>query len=246
MKRLKIVKPKLKKSRSRKAYLLKRIIITNGISLLIVTATYFWMVFFLSNVGSFWDLFRPKEINVNRDVIPPTPPFLNPVPELVNQNRIDITGKAEPGVKVILYVDEAKSEETVADSEGTFTFASIQVGLFPETIYAIAVDEEENKSNKSATYTVAFDDEPAELEITNPEKAETTHKATGHSYTVTGQTEPESTVLINDRLARVTPTGQFSASIRLEEGNNEIKINVTDKAGNKTEETVYIKFEKID
>lgn len=244
------VKPKstteTAKNRSNNSYLIKRIIITNMLSLLVVAGTYFWMIYFLSNVGSFWDIFRGKEIYVAQDIIPPTAPYLSTIPEATKETSIDISGRtSEPGIKVLLYVDDAKSAETISDSDGNFTFTSVPVGLLPERVYAKAEDDSGNASASSTVYTVVNDIEPPELEITTPKDGEI-HKDTGHSYRVTGITEPNVTVTINDQFAIINPQGEFSASIRLNEGWNELKITAKDVAQNETEQTITIKFEKID
>ncbi len=226
-------------------YLLRRIIITNIISLMIIVATYFWMIYFLSNVNSFWALFRGKDVQIQQDSVAPLPPFLETISEAVSTENTDINGRAEPGVKVILYVDGTPTAEAIADSQGNYSFLSIPVGPFPINIYTITEDESGNQSGKSNSYSVVQDEEPPKVEITKPEPEEK-FRSTGHSYRVEGNTEPGATVLVNNQLAVLTPSGDFSASLRLEEGSNEIKVLVTDKADNKTEKSVFMLFEKVD
>jgi len=202
------------------------------------------MIFFLSNVNSFWSLFRKKDIYEVKDTVPPTAPYLEPLSEATQSSVIDVKGQAEPGVKLILYLDDSKNSETVTDNDGSFAFTNIPVGVFDTKIYVNATDDAGNVSKPSITYDIKQDNEAPELEITTPKDGET-YKSTGHSYDVTGKTEPRSTVLVNDQLAIMTPTGEFSASLRLEEGANTIKVVAKDKAENETEKSVYIKFEKI-
>lgn len=217
---------------------------TNLFSIIIVVATYFWMIYFLSNVNSFWDVFRGKEVQVRTDNVAPLAPFLDTIPEATNKDIIDINGRSEPGVKVLLFIDGTQTQDTIADADGNFSFFSIPVGLFPVQIYATAEDESANQSSKSTVYSISKDTEEPEIEIITP-KPDEVFKSTGHSYQVTGKTEAGATVLINDLLAVINPEGDFSASLRLEEGTNEIRIKATDKAGNETETSVYMKFEKI-
>lgn len=242
-----MVNPTLpKKKSSRKAYLVKRIIVTNLLSLAVVILTYLWMVFFLSNVGSFWDLFRGKEVSVNQDVVPPIAPFLSEVPEATQSSSIDITGRSEPGVKVELYVDSGKVDESISDSNGSFVFSNIPVGVFRQELYVKAVDESGNVSNQSNTYSIQQDTTAPEVEITSPEQKESLYRSTEHTYKIAGKTESGASVMVNDQLAVVSPEGDFFANLRLEEGGNNIKIVVKDKALNETESEVYINFSKID
>ncbi|OGC51292.1 hypothetical protein A2982_04255 [candidate division WWE3 bacterium RIFCSPLOWO2_01_FULL_39_13] len=230
--------------KQRTRYLIRRIILTNLLSIFVGIATYFWMIFFLSNVNSFWDLFRKKEVYTKEDTIAPTAPFLTPIAEATQNPSIDLTGVSEPGVNITLYIDYIESDSTVADSTGAFSFTNIQVGLFDESIYVTAKDENGNISKKSTVYVIKKDIEPPEIEVESPKDGEV-YKSTGHSYQVTGKTEPESSVFVNNQLAVINPDGNFSASIRLEEGNNEVDIRAVDKAENTTELKITVIFEKI-
>lgn len=225
--------------------LIKRIIVTNGLSILIVFGMYFWMVFFISNVGSFWDLFRKKEIYVEKDTIAPAPPFIVEIPKATQHDSIDISGKAESGTKVILYTEGSKNSETTSDSEGSFSFTAIKIGIFPTTIYTTAVDESNNESKKSQSYTIVKDDTPPELEVTSPKDSEEI-KATGHTYKVTGKTEADVTVTVNGQLAIINQDDEFSVSIRLEEGDNSLEIIAKDIAENETTIKRFVRFGKID
>ena len=234
------------KKSSRKAYLVRRIIFTNLLSIAVIICTYLWMVFFLSSVSSFWDLFRGKEVSVNQDTIPPTAPFLNDVPEATQSSTLNVQGLAEPGVKVELYVDGSKISDSISDSNGVFLFDNIPVGVFKQEIYAKAVDEAGNISNESNHYSIQQDTTAPEVEITSPDKKELSHRATEHAYRIVGKSEPGVTVTVNEQLAVVNPNGEFFANLRLEEGGNNIKIIVKDKALNETVSEVYINFSKID
>ena len=224
--------------------LIKRILITNGISLLIVIVLYFWMVFFISNVGSFWDLFRKKEIYVNKDTIAPPPPFISEIPKATKNDSTDITGKSEAGIKITLYTEGSKTSESTSDSQGTFSFTGVRVGIFPTTIYATATDESGNESNKSQVYTIVKDDTPPKLEVINPKNGEEI-KATEHAYRITGKTEPGVTISVNGQLAIINQDSEFGVSVRLEEGDNLLEIKALDIAQNETIEKRFVKFRKI-
>lgn len=225
--------------------LLKRILITNGLSALIVVGMYFWMVFFISNVGSFWDLFRNKEVYMQTDTIAPPPPFLVEIPKATKNDTIDVSGKAESGIKVTLYTEGSKNSETTSDSEGAFSFTGIRVGIFPTTIYTTAIDDSGNESKKSQSYTVVKDDTPPELEVTNPKDGEEI-RSTGHTYKVTGKSEKDVIITVNGQLAIINQEGEFSVSIRLEEGDNFLEIIAKDIAQNETTTKRLVKFRKID
>ena len=240
-----LTKALLNKNNKTTSYLVKRIVITNLLSIAIIVVTYVWIIYLLSNVNSFWDIFRGKDIYVQKDLVPPTKPYLNPVAEATKEDYVDVQGRSEPGVKLVIKIDGQKFQETVADAEGQFSFTGIPVGFSSQVMYVEAIDDAGNISSPSQTYTIVKDIEEPEFELLTPKDGET-FRSTGRTYKVTGKTEPGLTVNINEQMAIVTQAGEFSTSIRLEEGSNEIKIKVVDKAGNEKEETFNLNYEKID
>ena len=229
-----------------KKYLIKRIIIMNSITVLIIVLTYIWMVIFLANVNSFWDLFRSNNYTDQAQNIAPIPPYLAPIPGATKDENIDVSGQTAAGQKVVLYVDNSKVDETIADATGNFNFTGIKTSIFPQKIFVRAVSDKGIESENSTEYTIVRDTEPPTLEITNPKEKELDYSNTGHSFEFTGKTEPGTTVYVNDQIAVVDSSGNFTASYRLKKGPNEIKITAVDKAGNETEETVFINFHKIE
>jgi len=228
------------------SYLVKRIVITNLLSLAVIGVSYIWVIYLLSNANSFWSIFKGKDLYVQKDTVPPLKPYLNPIPEATKQDSLDITGQSEAGVKVVLKIDGKKAQETVADSNGKFSFASIPVGVSSQVMLVEALDESGNTSLPSQTYTILKDTENPVLEILTPSKDNETFKSTGRTYKVSGKSEPGNTIHINEQLAVVSTSGEFFASIRLEDGSNQIKIKAVDKAGNEMEETRNVVYEKID
>ena len=69
----------------------------------------------------------------------------------------------------------------------------------------------------------------AHLAITDPESTE--HVVTSPSYTITGNADPGSIVLINGLSVPVTTAGTFSSALDLNEGINSIAISVRDLRG---------------
>ena len=238
--------PITRKTSNRRRYLIKRIIITNALILLVLVLTYFWMVYLLSNVSSFWDIFRGKEIYAPKDTVAPLAPNIDSLPEAVKESPINISGRSEPGIKVYLYNNDVKVGDTITDGNGSFSFTDIQVGIFPQKFYVKSLDAANNESKQSEEYTVVLDNQPPEIKLTSPESDSTNHESTGHTFTISGVTDEGSTVFVNDILARVTPLGEFTATIRLEDGGNSVKIKAKDKAGNETEKEIFINFHKID
>jgi hypothetical protein len=229
----------------RKKYLIKRIVLTNSITLIIVVFTYFFLIFSLSNLDFFWSIFRKKDLYSEADTIPPTAPYLQQIPEATQNSTIDVTGGTEESAKVLLFIDDIKTQEAVADNNGVFTFSGVEIASGPQKIFVKSEDQNGNQSAPSATYTTQRDNEPPEFEILSP-KSNETYRSTEHGYVVKVKTEPEATVLINAQLSLISTDGEASAQIRLERGKNEVKVEVKDKADNKSEKSVFITFDKIE
>lgn len=227
-----------------KRYLIKRIVLLNTGTLVVIIITYLIMVFSLSHINSFWEIFKGKDSYVEKDTIPPVAPYLDLIPDATKEEKITITGKAEVGNKVILYVDESKFGEQVTDNEGNFAFADIPVSYSLTNIKAVSVDSAGNESTESKEYSILRDTQEPEIEIITPKKGEV-YKATERTYSVSGKTEPGAMVTVNEVLAFSDTEGNFTAQIALSDGGNEIKIKAVDKAGNEKEEKAYVTYEKI-
>ena len=234
-----------KKATNQTLYLAKRIVVTNVLSILLIGFTYFWIVGILSNANSLWDIFKGKDVYSQKDTIAPVTPYLNPVSEATIDDSVTISGKAEPSTKIVLKIDGKESQDTTTDNDGVFTFTNIPVSFISQQISVIAKDNAGNESKESHIYSVIKDNTPPEFEITAPKEDEK-FKSTGRNYKVTGITEPNTSVTLNEQIGFVSSTGEFFVNIRLNEGKNELKIKVKDKAGNETEKDINMYYEKIE
>ncbi|MDQ5981425.1 MAG: hypothetical protein QG570_172 [Patescibacteria group bacterium] len=234
----------INKKKDVKKYLIKRIILLNLGSLGIVVFTYLWMVFFLASVNSFWDLFRNKDIYEVKDTVAPVSPYLEPIPEAIKEDKTTIYGKSEPGIKIVMYIDNSQQSETITDNEGGFSFSDIPIGYAISNIKVIAEDNSGNKSTDSKSYSIVRDITAPEIEILSPKSGET-YKATERTYAVTGKTEAGINVLVEEQSAILNSEGEFTAQVSLNDGGNEILIKAIDKAGNETEKKVFMTYEKI-
>lgn len=169
-------------------------------------------------------------------------PQLLPLPEATKSAYLDIKGYAGPGTTIKVLRNNIEKEKTVVDKEGVFSISKFRLQEGENDIKAIAVDPTGQKeSEESKTYSILFDQTPPELKITNPEDGEEFFDK-DKEIAIEGKSEPEVKLTINGFLAMVDPEGYFSKMIELKEGENEIKVEVIDKAGNKTEKAFKIKY----
>ena len=60
---------------------------------------------------------------------------------------------------------------------------------------------------------------------------------------VAGQAPPDTVITINDTIVVVDATGQFSATVPLQDGPNELDVLASDPAGNEASATLFVTYE---
>lgn len=223
---------------------LKRLFLASFGIIVILGLIYLFAISFLSGIGTFWSIFggHGDDTVEKLDHIPPPPPFVQTLPKAVNQDTIRITGFSEPGAKVTLFLNEAKIEEAVVDNEGGFTFEDVELFDGENRIYVQAKDQAENESKPSNAYIVVRDKKVPELVITTPADKATVTDPNIASVEVAGKTEVGIQITANDQWARVDEEGNFSCRVRLEKGENKIKVIARDEAGNETAQELTVTY----
>lgn len=188
---------------------------------------------FLFNLG---DSGKPVEI---LDKTPPPPPTFENVPEFTNEEIIALEGNAEAGSSVSITINGTQ-KEIVAGSQGDFSFkVDLQKG--ENAIFAFSNDLAGNKSADSRRYTIVFDNEPPKLSIDSPSDSQI-FSGKEKNIKVTGLSEENSRVTINDRVAIVSPEGKYEATISLSDGSNTLTVKAIDQAGNETQKEISITY----
>lgn len=174
------------------------------------------------------------------DTTAPAPPILDRPPEVTNSINIEITGRSEGGATIKLFVND-KEEEVLANNEGRFSYKwALWDG--ENKISAKARDKAGNESGESEKFTVLYDNDEPELEITSPEDGKEFFGSKERQVTIQGKTESGSSITINDRIVAVDEDGGFAFVTTLVEGDNQFTLKAADKAGNSTEKSLTLKF----
>jgi len=205
---------------------------------------YIGLKFFGPQVGSFFLLLSKNRNETGPgDTIAPAAPKFSQTPDATNVQKLTINGITEPGATVKLFVNGPEKHKTTADNDGFFTFIDIKLSKGNNIIFAKSFDEVDNESEKSEVLYIQYDDKIPEIEITKPTNGE---KITNLNkrILVEGKTNEEANVKINGRVAIVRADNTFELLLGVSEGNVEIKVEATDKAGNKAEEKIYITYVK--
>lgn len=108
-------------------------------------------------------------------------------------------------------------------------------------VYVKAETKDGKNSKKTTVYSVIYKAEKPKLEVTEPGDKSTTSNT---EVIVKGKTDKEVFVKINDLPVVVGVNGDFDSTVRLKEGENTIKIEAVDIAGNTEIKTISVTFDK--
>jgi len=131
--------------------------------------------------------------------------------------------------------------EAIVNEDGQFN-QLVQLNEGDNQLAIYAVNKSGTESLQTKTYQVIFDDEPPIINIIEPTPDSVIELKRNRSTTIIGETEPLSKVYLNERLILVGEDGQFSSSYYLDEGENNLKFLVIDRAGNQSELEIKVKF----
>lgn len=194
------------------------------------------MVRFADFLGNIRGSSRPIEVN---DKTPPAPPRFDNLPDFTKESRLELSGSSESGAKVEVFVNGDKKETTAGDS-GEFTF-SISFKNGENELYGIATDRSGNTSTESRHYSIIFDNKEPILDITSPQNGQS-FSGSEKQIEIKGKTEELASVTVNERLAIIDDEGNFTVSISLEEGTNNLEVKSVDRAGNETTKSISVNY----
>lgn len=176
------------------------------------------------------------------DTIAPQPPRFNSLPEDTKEQTLSVSGFAEPSSTVEIFLNDSPIATTTTTAEGTFNFEKINLNQGKNEIYGLVSDKAGNKSQASPKTIVVFDNTPPKLEIAEPQNGAALSGERKRKIKISGQSEEDVSLMVNDRLVIVDQEGKFSTDFSLSEGENLIEITATDRAGNQSEQEVKVSF----
>lgn len=168
------------------------------------------------------------------------PPILTVPYTATNSAQITITGTATAKDSVKLFVNDVFTDTTTVKDDGSFSFENVSLSSGANTVRAKANDGQSD-SAFSDTNTVTLANKAPSLTIDSPsDGASFSHDQ--HTINVTGKTDPNMHVTVNDLWAIVDNNGNYSYNLQLQNGDNPIKVIATDDAGNKTEKDIKVTY----
>ena len=171
------------------------------------------------------------------------PPILNPLPNATNSAQIIISGKALKNQTIYLYINNNQQDQVQTDPDGNFTFSET-LNAGDNQIKTLA-QSNNKKSDYSNEFDVIYKNNKPTLDVSSPSDGQSFNKnqvGTGNSIEVTGKTDAGVSVTVNGFWAVIDINNNFSYTLPLQNGDNQIKIIATDQAGNKTEKDLKVNY----
>ena len=176
------------------------------------------------------------------DTIPPQVPVFNSPALATNTKLLEVSGFAEAKSQVLVVLNGNQVADLTVGDDATFKYA-IELQEGENYLQAFSKDSSENESILSKEYVVMLDTQAPSLQFSESIKdgVQIVGKE-NRTYTLSGVTEPNAKVAINDRFLFARADGSFSYQIQLNEGDNVIKFIITDKAGNNLEQELHLLY----
>ncbi len=160
-------------------------------------------------------------------------PVLDPPVEATNSAAISVTGRGQPDLTFILYVNEKEFKKTPVPKDGNVTIENVTLDEGKNTISAKLTDDKGNISDLSNVVAILVKKGKPTLDVSAPSDGSRLF-GDKKTITVSGKTDGDIQVTVNDRLAVVRNDGSFDFTFMLTDGENILKIVATDTAGNQT------------
>ena len=171
------------------------------------------------------------------------PPVLDTPPVATNSASMVLTGKGQAGLTLIVYLSDGEFKKLPVPQDGNFSVSGIPLKEGVNTMSAKMSDDKGNTSDLSNVVSVTYTNKPPKLEVSKPDE-NANISGDINTVVVTGKTDEDVTVTINDRFVVVKNDNSFTYNYPLNEGDNILKIVATDTAGNQTKVERKVTYHK--
>jgi len=157
-----------------------------------------------------------------------------------NSASIMVSGQATGFDSIDYYLNNVKSESTTLDKSSIFSAEIGKLNIGENILYAVARTNNGKNSKKTEKFTVMYKRSAPSLQIDKPSNEETVHS---QDVEISGTTDRNTTIHLNNAPIVVNLKGEFVTSTRLKEGDNTLNFKATDVAGNTSEKTIHIIYQ---
>ncbi len=168
-------------------------------------------------------------------------PFLSAPVAATSSANIVVTGYGQNGNHIVILDNQQQVAQTNAKSDGSFS-TGIALTDGSNALSAYAVDDNNQKSAVSQSYTVLYEKQPPSLDISEPQDQQSIQGKKNQNVTIKGKTKPNAKVTVNDRLVFVNDDGTFTTLYLLSSGSNTLDMKAIDEAGNMTEKKLTVTY----
>ncbi len=214
-------------------------------SLVIVAASGIFVIFFglplLAKVVFFMSGGSQKQTQNTTDTsLALLPPTLDPIVTATNSARINISGYSVIDATITVVVNGEESAKIPTDKDGKFSTSEITLKEGENKINAF-VAKKDQESSPSVTFVVIYKKSNPNIEISSPKNGARIHQDS-RDISISGLTDAGNRLTINDRLVIVQNDGSFNFKVTLTDGDNTIKLQAADDAGNTTDQELKVNF----
>lgn len=212
------------------------------IAVVIVIVTIVWGLKAVAGLAGYF--INNDQFEQNTYELKPTPPIISDIPEATFSAEVNISGFAQPGLDVSLYLNGAELGKKLTTESGTFEFINVPITEGENIVYAYAQTSRGLTSEKSKEYEIMLDTTKPTITLDSPKDGEVMRGQSQRIVTFTGGINEEgSKVYIGERMAILSSEGKFNLPYQLIEGDQEIVIRAIDKAGNEAQMNIKLRWE---
>ena len=165
---------------------------------------------------------------------------ISSIPQATNSAKIIVSGSILNFDVVDFYLNKIKVKEIVSSGD-IFNEEIGDLEKGENSIYITAKFNDSKIEKSTITYKVFYKSEKPKLEITEPSDNSTTNI---YEIKVSGNTDKETYIHINELPVVVDANGSFETSVRLKDGDNQIVATAVDIAGNTETKTLKVTYQK--
>ncbi len=183
----------------------------------------------------------PKQQQLPNETVFIAPPILNPLPNnATNSANVILSGLSSPEANIEVFINSNSFGKTKTTKNGDFSF---EIALKPgkNVIKAVVNSKDNKQSGFSTPITIVYRNAPPSLNIVSPSDGQSFSKDQD-TIQVSGSTDFDVKVTVNDFWAILDENGNFSYNLILKPGDNQIKVVATDQAGNKKEKEIKVTY----
>ena len=168
-----------------------------------------------------------------------SPPVLNQTASATNSAEFIVTGTASRNEEINIYVNDSLSDKKEAEDNGNFSFkVTLQNG---DNRIKAKAKKDDRESNFSNELEVTYKNAPPSLSVDSPTDGQKFEKDQ-NTAKVSGKTDSGVRITVNGFWAVIDENNSFSYNLPLQNGDNSIKIEAVDQAGNKTEKEIKVTY----